>query len=78
LPEIYEYRPGKVENERTDVFFWRFCQYVNTFFRVFFLETVQKLIFVAISHVWDLFYHEEKIRAVIFIDSKDLGKFQKK
>jgi undecaprenyl pyrophosphate phosphatase UppP len=39
---------------------------------------VQKLIFVAISHGWEVFYHEGQIRAVIFIFSKDLGKFRKK
>jgi hypothetical protein len=43
----------------------------------FFLEIVQKLIFVAISRGWDVFYHEEQIRAVIFIFPKDLGKFRK-
>jgi hypothetical protein len=64
LPEIYEYRPGEVENERTDVFFGVFVSMSKHFSR-FFLETVQKLIFAAISHGWDLFYHEEQIRAVI-------------
>jgi hypothetical protein len=63
-----------VENERKDGFFGVFVSMSKQFF----LETVQKLIFVAISHGWDLFYHEEQIRAVISLFSKDLGKFRKK
>jgi hypothetical protein len=49
----------------------------HIFYR-FFLEIVQKLIFVAIRRGWDVFYHEEQIRLVILIFSKDLGKFRKK
>jgi hypothetical protein len=65
-----------VENERKDVNFDDFVR-KSTHFLPFFLEIVQKLIFVAISLGWEVFYHEEQIRAVIFIFSKDLGKFRK-
>jgi hypothetical protein len=78
LPEIYEYRPGEVENESADVFLGVFVSIATHFSRYFFLETVQKLIFVTICHGWELFHHEEQIRAVISLFSKDLGKFRKK